>query len=557
MCDQTVTKTTLCIQLMVFGQKDACRNGVSTDTYPIVKGILLTTLCLALAACDSKPAADPLQAEREKLEAERADLAAEKERLASEAELASRKAAAEAEAKRLADEREKLEAEKQRLAEGQAKLEADRAAAAATTPPASTVETATLAEASAGIDVQTARVMDEKSRIEALKLQAQADRLAEQRAAAETKAREAAAKRAEEEAAIEQSTAVFFEALGDHGDWFQTDRHGFAWRPKRAVIDPEWRPYTDGRWQWTEYGWTWQSLEPYGWAVYHYGRWFRHPNVGWLWSPGHEWAPAWVSWRVKGSEFIGWAPLPPEGKTAPRAYGTTVDRDLEVPPGNYVFLPTRDFDEPTYVHKFVERPRQMEMLRGSRNVTRLEELATTEGKTRVAGGPDPGTISSVIREQRQNPDLQPVPQLNLVLAGNPESGHKGDTVEGGSMLLFAPKLGPVNHNRKPKETKETLRVAQRDHGWTETSPEHEAEWRALVERESDAVQNGAVARNGVAASQRMRIPPMPRVAPKPRAPVIAIPLKGQGTTSSGSGSSSGAARPGALGTSNLQPAAGF
>jgi hypothetical protein len=119
------------------------------------------------------------------------------------------------------------------------------------------------------------------------------------------------------------------------------------------------------------------------------------------------------------------------------------------------------------------------------------------------------------------------------------------------MLLFAPKLEPVQHNRKPKETKENLRIAQRDHGWTDTNPEQEAEWRALTERED--VQKVAVNRG--AAPQGMRIPPMPRVAPKPRAPVIAIPLKGQGAAKSGAAGA--AARPGALNTSTLQPAQGL
>lgn len=34
--------------------------------------------------------------------------------------------------------------------------------------------------------------------------------------------------------------------------------------------------------------------------------------MGWVWVPGVEWAPAWVSWRVGGG-YIGWAPLPPHG----------------------------------------------------------------------------------------------------------------------------------------------------------------------------------------------------------------------------------------------------
>jgi hypothetical protein len=32
--------------------------------------------------------------------------------------------------------------------------------------------------------------------------------------------------------------------------------------------------------------------------------------MGWLWVPGYQWAPAWVSWRY-GGDAVGWAPLAP------------------------------------------------------------------------------------------------------------------------------------------------------------------------------------------------------------------------------------------------------
>ena len=48
----------------------------------------------------------------------------------------------------------------------------------------------------------------------------------------------------------------------------------------------------------------------WGWATFHYGRWKFDDYYGWEWIPGHEWAPAWVSWR-HGGGFFGWAPLLP------------------------------------------------------------------------------------------------------------------------------------------------------------------------------------------------------------------------------------------------------
>lgn len=100
---------------------------------------------------------------------------------------------------------------------------------------------------------------------------------------------------------------AFYGPLGHYGDWIDVSGHGHVWRPRVAA---GWRPYYYGRWEWTDEGWFWASDEPWGWAAYHYGRWTHDPFHGWLWVPGYEWAPAWVSWRVSG-DVVGWAPLAP------------------------------------------------------------------------------------------------------------------------------------------------------------------------------------------------------------------------------------------------------
>jgi hypothetical protein len=62
-----------------------------------------------------------------------------------------------------------------------------------------------------------------------------------------------------------------------------------------------------------DYGWFWESSEPFAWAAYHYGRWGYDPEFGWYWVPSNSWAPAWVSWRI-GRGRVGWAPIGPERK---------------------------------------------------------------------------------------------------------------------------------------------------------------------------------------------------------------------------------------------------
>jgi hypothetical protein len=110
---------------------------------------------------------------------------------------------------------------------------------------------------------------------------------------------------------VDASASVSFDtfhgALAPYGDWVVAGSYGRVWRPHVAA---GWRPYYYGRWEWTNEGWLWVSDEPWGWGPYHYGRWAVDAYYGWVWVPGYQWAPAWVSWRYSG-DVVGWAPLAP------------------------------------------------------------------------------------------------------------------------------------------------------------------------------------------------------------------------------------------------------
>lgn len=101
---------------------------------------------------------------------------------------------------------------------------------------------------------------------------------------------------------------LFYSSLSPYGTWIQIDGGLNVWRPTHLRIG--WVPYKYGRWVWTEDGWYWDSDEPYGYIVFHYGRWYYDDYYGWIWIPGDVWAPAWVEWRYD-NDYIGWAPLPP------------------------------------------------------------------------------------------------------------------------------------------------------------------------------------------------------------------------------------------------------
>lgn len=113
------------------------------------------------------------------------------------------------------------------------------------------------------------------------------------------------------------SVNQFYGPLNQYGTWVDINGHGRCWRPNDVGAD--WRPYSDGSWEWTDAGWYWNSDEPWGWACCHYGSWDNTPNMGWVWIPGTQWAPAWVSWRYSDN-YIGWAPCGPGESAAPAAW---------------------------------------------------------------------------------------------------------------------------------------------------------------------------------------------------------------------------------------------
>ncbi len=102
--------------------------------------------------------------------------------------------------------------------------------------------------------------------------------------------------------------SYFYVSLSPYGEWIQLSGDLVVWHP--TTVGYNWSPYEYGEWEWTDYGWYWQSFEPFGWATCHYGRWLYDDYYGWIWVPDYQWAPAWVEWRYN-SDYIGWAPLPP------------------------------------------------------------------------------------------------------------------------------------------------------------------------------------------------------------------------------------------------------
>lgn len=104
------------------------------------------------------------------------------------------------------------------------------------------------------------------------------------------------------------SFGIFYTQLSPYGRWIELDDNLIVWKPARKFRG--FKPYHSGRWMWTNYGWYWDSYEPFGNVVYHYGRWMYDYYYGWVWVPDYEWAPAWVEWCYD-DDYIGWAPMRP------------------------------------------------------------------------------------------------------------------------------------------------------------------------------------------------------------------------------------------------------
>lgn len=145
----------------------------------------------------------------------------------------------------------------------------------------------------------------------------------------------------------EVDVAYFYDYLSDFGLWVYLPGYNYVWLPRATSY--YWRPYTYGRWLWTDWGWTWVSYYDWGWGPFHYGRWGFDRDLGWFWVPGTVWSPAWVSWRWSNF-YIGWAALPPQVRLIAGVGITALPYSLPV--NFWIFVEGRYFLNP-YINRYV------------------------------------------------------------------------------------------------------------------------------------------------------------------------------------------------------------
>lgn len=219
----------------------------------------------------------------------------------------------------------------------------------------------------------------------------------------------------------------FRDSLAPYGDWVRHERFGMVWAPRR--VEHGWRPYTHGRWTYTDYDWTWASDEEWGWATDHYGRWYLDPAEGWVWIQGDEWAPAWVAWR-NGGGYVGWAPLPPD------VDAFQDDFDYRIDPFAYSFVEERRFLEPSIYRAFVPMARNATYVSLTLNTTRYGRV----NDRIINRGFD------VQRYERVTGRSVPRGRIRDVTSS---VEARGGRVQGGQVAVFRPRVEAAAQNPEP------------------------------------------------------------------------------------------------------------
>ncbi len=417
-----------------------------------------------------------------------------------------------------------------------AQAEADRVA------DANRVEADRLAAERASIGAERKRMEEDATRITAqkreemegeLRRREEAQKLAEKKAAATVRAnaeaeeaRIAAVRVANSERSripqpvgTGRNSDFFYTALDPYGDWDEVEGYGPVFLPREAQQDRNWRPYTDGEWVRSEQGWTWRSNEPHGWATSHYGRWVRHLREGWMWVPGSEWAPAWVSWR-KSETHIGWAPLPPEAYSG-RGFNSSVDEYYDIGARNYNFVPRERFGAGrTYVGRIVDTERNVTIIQNTVNVTNITYRGTGNNAMIVNEGPDMEFVNArsttpvqIVRLQRDE-----VPEGRGTIAPA--------VITAGLMRMVAPVM---NHDRPVATPQKVRKTATRefDRGWNgadDTAVKAIRQKLAAEARKAEDDEREAY-RKLPAVNKPVIVKPAPAVVPPPAVKPVVQPVE--------------------------------
>lgn len=177
----------------------------------------------------------------------------------------------------------------------------------------------------------------------------------------------------DEQPAAPVTYQTFYDELSPYGRWIDYPGYGYVWSPTA----PDFRPYyNNGYWVNTNLGWSWNSDYNWGWAPFHYGRWFYETGYGWMWVPGYEWAPAWVSWR-NSADYYGWAPLAPGMRPG-------ISTGIDIPFEHWAFVDHRYLNDRNFRSHCIDEHQNETVYR---NTTIINNINYTKSNTAYARGP--------------------------------------------------------------------------------------------------------------------------------------------------------------------------
>ena len=263
------------------------------------------------------------------------------------------------------------------------------------------------------------------------------------------------------------------------GNWMDVEGYGYGWQPDVVVRDPNWRPYSDGYWAYTDYGWTWISYEDFGWATYHYGRWANLSDYGWVWFPGEDldWGPAWVSWRT-GGDYIGWAPLPPRGPGVVyenQPISGNVDVTYDIGPEYYNFCDVRFIGEPVLRDRIIPPAQNITYITNTVNVTNIY----VQNNTVYNYGPDFAVVNRYSSRPIQRLAIERQTATNLTTAIKSGTLTK---VQGNKLLVAAPqRLMKAAPAARPPAVKAKIAQPKIERGWKGVPNKAELEQKIKAE----------------------------------------------------------------------------
>jgi hypothetical protein len=299
--------------------------------------------------------------------------------------------------------------------------------------------------------------------------------------------------------AAEVSVDFFYNNLSG-GQWIEIADYGYGWQPDVAISDPNWRPYTDGYWAYTDLGWTWISYEDFGWATYHYGRWARLSDYGWVWFPGSDldWGPAWVSWRV-GGDYVGWAPLPPRGPGivygGEALVGPSVDIEFDIGPAYYNFIDVRYIGEPVLRDRIFAPTQNVTYINQTVNVTNI----TTTNNVVYNYGPDYNTLSAQSSRPIQRLSIEREQNVDAATAVKSGAITK---VQGDKLVVAAPtKIQKPAKAIAPPTVKTKVAQPKIERGWAGVPNEAQLKQKIKIENPKQIPPPTRATAVGTAAAQ--------------------------------------------------------